>query len=87
MMRLEFRGLYQSAYKQFLLEMGGCQCDETDQIKIEGEGWLAEFSPEDTVAFSNVLEIPRTFITFSGDPAAVQRVVAVFRLKALRVGG
>lgn len=95
MTRLEFRGLRQSTYKRFLLELGGkekatppsVQCGVAGPVVIEGKGWLAHLEPEDTLVFSKGWRIPRTFIVFSGDPETVSRIVAQFRLKALRGGG
>ncbi|BCJ87223.1 hypothetical protein [Effusibacillus dendaii] len=89
-MRLEFRGSYQYVYKQFLLEMGGREVDDahlSEDVVIAGEGWTAHLSPEDWVEITKVIRIPRTFITFSGDPEKVDRLIAQFRLKALRGGG
>ncbi|GAX89190.1 hypothetical protein [Effusibacillus lacus] len=94
MIRLEFRGLYQSTYKQFLLDLGGRELEITAQgsrqegsTLIEGEGWTALLEPEDSVSFSKVMKVPRTFITFCGEPEVVDVLVSQFRLKALRGGG
>lgn len=90
-MRLEFRGLYQSSYIRFLQELGGTSEPSSsldDSVTcIRGEGWSAFLEPESCLSFSKSLHLPRTFITFSGDPGTVERVVAQFRLKALRGGG
>lgn len=86
-MRLEFRGLIQSRYKQFLLELGGVEQTDAKPLTIVGVGWQAILEPEELISFTKALTIPRSIIHFSGELETVDRIVAQFRLKALRGGG
>lgn len=56
-------------------------------VRVIGDDWTAELDPEDYLSFSKSVVIPRTCITFSGDPAIVGQIISQFRLKALRGGG
>lgn len=89
-MRLEFRGLNQSYYIKFLEELGGTlqpSVEPSLPVRVIGNGWTADLDPEDHLAFSRSVLIPRTYITFSGDSSTVGYIISQFRLKALRGGG
>ena len=51
-----------------------------------GPGWTAELGPEGRILLGS-LNLPRTKLTFSGDPYSCQKIADSYRLRFLSAGG
>lgn len=69
--------------REYLIELGGHA--EADG-NVRGAGWRAQLSEGDSIPIG-ALRIGQIRMTFEGDVAVLDQVIAAFEKKALRAGG
>lgn len=82
-MQLSLRGIGVPIIVAYLVDLGGV---EREPGLVEGPGWRARVWAGEPVQM-HALQLGVTEIAFSGEPAAVDRVVAALKKKAIRGGG
>lgn len=82
-MQLTLRGIGVPIVTLYLTELGGA---ETAPGLIEGPGWRARVWAGEPIRL-HALRLGVTEVAFSGEPAAVEQVIAQFQRKAIRAGG
>jgi hypothetical protein len=82
-MRLTLRGIGVPIVILYLTELGGA---ETAPGLIAGPGWQARVWAGEPVRL-HALRLGVTEVAFSGEPAAVEQVIAALQKKAIRAGG
>lgn len=82
-MQLSLRGIGVPIIVAYLVDLGGV---ESEPGLIWGPGWCARVWAAEPVQI-HALRLGVTEIVFSGEPAAVERVMAALQKKALRGGG
>lgn len=84
-----FRGISRRLAAHYLSNLGGELVDGDDPAsatEIDGDGWRADLAA-DTVRIGPSLTLTEVTVTFEGEPAMLDRIVADFRRKAMRAGG
>jgi hypothetical protein len=83
MVRLELRGIGPAIIRRYLMDLGA---SETPVGTLVGDGWTASVEAGDPILIG-ALRIGLTIVTFAGDEATIQHVVAALKGKAIRAGG
>jgi hypothetical protein len=85
---LEFRGIPLRQLIGYLLECGGKQRTDRFPLLFHGDQWQAEILREEDVQITSRFLVNAVFIRFRAhSPEALDRLIAAYRKKSLRVGG
>jgi len=84
-MRVErdYRSLPLWLAREYLVEIGG---KAVSDVEVRGATWHARLSEGETIPIG-ALRIGQIRLTFEGDGAVLDQVIATFEKKALRAGG
>lgn len=78
-----FRGLTVDQAMRYLESLGGTRTSATDVV---GDGWRATVTA-DVVAVGPSYRLTEVTVSWTGDRAALERIILRFRLKAFRAPG
>lgn len=78
-----FRGLTEDVAIRYLEHTGA---ERVGDHEFEGDGWRATMSV-DTVSVGPTFRLTEVTVTWIGDEDVLERVIAAFRVKALRAPG